>query len=400
MKIFHTGDWHIGKIVNQVHMTQDQAYALHHLVELMELEKPDVLIIAGDIYDRAVPPVEAVELLDDTLSKILLKLQIPVFIISGNHDSPDRLGFGSNILRAKGLHIAGRFQEDVEMITLRDQHGPVNFYLIPYASPAVVKDMLGGEEIHDHDTALKAIIERIKEKWSPQERNILVYHGFVSGINELEFSDSEKPLSLTSIGGADYINVAHFADFTYTALGHLHGPQRAGHERVRYSGSLLKYSFSESSQNKAITVVNIGEDGAVEYEYRSLKTLRDMRKIKGSLHDLLNPAFDQTNIAACADTHTYLQDYLHVTLTDRGELIEPMAKLRQVYPNILSLEFETQERQAGENKTSAGEGYKQKSKLELFRDFYRDITGKEFTAEKERIIADILEEIRTEERGA
>lgn len=391
MKIFHTGDWHIGKIVNQVHMTEDQAYALDNLVELMAAEKPDVLIIAGDIYDRGVPPVEAVELLDNILSKILLELQIPVLIVSGNHDSPDRLGFGSNILRAKGLHIAGRFEAEIRRVTLEDEHGPVNFYLVPYAAPAVVKDILGREDISDHDTALKAIVEVIKENWAPAERNILIYHGFVRGSSELELSESEKPLSLISLGGADYVNVAHFTDFAYTALGHLHGPQSAGQERVRYSGSLLKYSFSETSQHKAFTIVKIGADGIVETEYRSLKTLRDMRKIKGQLQALLNPAvYRDTNV----------EDYLHVTLTDEGELLEPMAKLRQVYPNVLALEFAAKERQAGEDKTSAGEGYKQKTKLELFRDFYCDITGREFTPAKERLVAQVIEEVENEERGA
>jgi len=391
MKIFHTGDWHIGKIVNQVHMTADQEYALHNLIEIMEAEKPDVLIIAGDIYDRAVPPVEAVELLDSVLNKILLDLQIPVLIVSGNHDSPDRLGFGSSILRAKGLHIAGRFQEESRRVTLEDEHGPVNFYMVPYATPALIRDILGREDISDHDTALKAVIECIKEKWSPGERNVLIYHGFVRGIGDLELSDSEKPLSLTSIGGADYVNVAHFTDFTYTALGHLHGPQSAGHERVRYSGSLLKYSFSETCQNKAVTIVNICSDGSVKTEYRSLKTLRDMRKIKGQLQALLDPEIYQD---------TNVEDYLHVTLTDDGELLEPMARLRQVYPNILALELEIRERQTGEDKTSAGKGYKQKTKLELFRDFYCDITGKSFTPEKEHIVAQVIEEVNNQERGA
>lgn len=391
MKIFHTGDWHIGKIVNQVHMTEDQEHVLHNLIELMEAERPDVLIITGDIYDRAVPPVEAVELLDKVLSKILLELEIPVLIISGNHDSPDRLGFGNQILQAKGLHIAGRFQKETKVVTLEDEHGPVNFYLIPYASPALVKDTLEQEDICDHDSAMKAIAESIRERWAPEQRNVIVSHGFVRGVSEPEQSESEKPLSLTSVGGADYVNVNHFQGFTYTALGHLHGPQSAGQEIVRYAGSLLKYSFSETDQKKGITAVHIGPDGAVQHEYKSLRTLRDMRKIKGQLHALLDPAvYKDTNV----------DDYLHVTLTDEGELLEAMAKLRQVYPNVLALEFEAKERKAGENKTSAGEGYKQKTKLELFRDFYGDITGKEFTLEKESIVSKVIEEVENEERGA
>ncbi|HHV64308.1 MAG TPA: exonuclease SbcCD subunit D [Peptococcaceae bacterium] len=390
MKIFHTGDWHIGKIVNQIHMTEDQAFALESLIELIDKEKPDVLIIAGDIYDRAVPPVDAVELLDNFLSRILLERGVPVLIVAGNHDSPDRLGFGSRILKAKGLYIAGRLEKEIQKVTLYDNFGPVNFYLVPYAPPAVVKEVLGREDICDHDTAIKAIVEKIKEQWSAEERNVFITHGFVRGLHDLLQSESEKPLTLT-VGGADYVNVNHLADFTYTALGHLHSPQAAGLEHVRYSGSLLKYSFSEANQQKGITIVNIGSDGRVEYEEKFLRVRRDMRKIKGELAALLDPSvYEGTNT----------EDYLHVTLTDEGELLEPMAKLRQVYPNVLALEFANKERQAGESKTSAGEGYKQKSKLELFRDFYCDITGKEFTQEKEEIIAGIIAEVESQEREA
>lgn len=416
MKIFHTGDWHIGKIVNQVYMTQDQEYVLENLIKLMETERPDVLVIAGDIYDRAVPPVEAVELLDRTLSRILLDLEIPVLIISGNHDSPDRLGFGSKILQAKGLHIAGRFTKDVMKVTLQDDHGPVNFYLLPYASPAAVKEVLRRDDIHDHDTALQATLENIQAhtnniwnspicndnsngksknapgKWSLDERNVLVTHGFVRGLVDLEASESEKPLSYTlSVGGVDYVDVNRFNCFNYTALGHLHGPQSAGSHNVYYSGSLMKYSFSEVSQKKGVTQVNIEADGSVSLEHKPLPTLRDLRRIKGELKALLDPAvYRDTNV----------QDYLHVTLTDQGELLEPMAKLREVYPNVLALEIETTRDKTGEGKTSAGEGYKQKTKLELFRDFYCDITGKDFTREKEDIISEVIRVIESEERGA
>ncbi len=386
MKIFHTGDWHLGKIINQVYMTQDQEYVLDQLITLMESEKPDVLLIAGDIYDRAVPPVEAVELLDQTLSNILLELEIPVLLISGNHDSPDRLGFGSKILQARGLHIAGRFSKDIQRVTLEDEYGPVNFYLLPYAPPAVVKEVFQRDDIHDHDTAMQAIIDNIQNNWKPDQRNVLVTHGFVRGLEDLELSESEK-----SVGGADYVDVQRFRDFTYTALGHLHGPQTAGSKNVCYAGSLLKYSFSEVNQKKAVTVVNIGAEGCVEYEYKHLSPLRDVRRIKGQLKALLDPSvYQDTNV----------RDYLQVILTDEGELLEPMAKLRAIYPNVLALEFEISKQNSGEEKTSAGEGYKQKTKLELFRDFYGDITGKDFTEEKEAIVAEVIKEAEAEEGGA
>jgi len=391
MKIMHTGDWHIGKIINQRHMTLDQEYILEALVKVMESEKPDVLVVAGDIYDRAVPPVEAVELLDKVLSKILLGLKIPILMIAGNHDSPDRLGFGSELLRDQGLYIAGRFTRDIPKVILTDEYGVINFYLIPYAPPAVVREVLSCSEVCDHDTAMQAIVARIRENWNPEERNIVVTHGFVRGTEELEMSESEKPLSVTlAVGGTDYVDIKHFDGFTYTALGHLHGPQQAGCSRVRYAGSLLKYSFSEAKQQKSATVAHIGQDGKLILDYKTLLPLRDMRRIKGTLKDLLDPAvYHDTNI----------EDYLHVTLTDEGELIEPMSKLRTVYPNILSLEIEVKERCVGESKTAAGQGYKHKSKLTLFGDFYADMTGQDFNGEKAAIVAKTIGMVETEDRG-
>lgn len=392
MKIMHTGDWHIGKIVNQRHMTVDQEYILSEVVKLVEAERPDVLVIAGDIYDRAVPPVEGVELLDKVLNKILLELNTPVIMIAGNHDSPDRLGFGSQVLRDKGLYIAGRFSKDTPKVVLHDEEGPVNFYLIPYAPPAVVRQVLGCNEICDHDTAMGAIIKTIQENWNPQERNVIVTHGFVRGTEALEMSESEKPLSVTlAVGGTEYVDIKHFAGFTYTALGHLHGPQQAGSPRVRYAGSLLKYSFSEAKQNKSVTLVQMDGKGELQLTCKDLIPLRNMRKIQGSLEELLEPSvYEDTNV----------EDYLHVILTDEGELLDPMGKLRVVYPNVLSLEIEVKERQVGENKTSAGAGYKQKSKLDLFGDFYKDMTGQEFSQEKVDIVAKTISQVETEDRGA
>jgi len=392
MKIMHTGDWHIGKIVNQRHMTADQEYILEALVKLMESEKPDVLVVAGDIYDRAVPPVEAVELLDKVLSKILLDLKIPIVMIAGNHDSPDRLGFGSALLQDKGLHIAGRFTTDIRQVILNDEYGPVNFYLIPYAPPAVVREVLSCSQVCDHDTAMQFIMANIREHWNPKERNIVVSHGFVRGTEELEMSESEKPLSVTlAVGGTDYVDIKNFDGFTYTALGHLHGPQQAGSPRVRYAGSPLKYSFSEAKQQKSVTVAQIGKDGHLIVECKTLLPLRDMRRIKGTLQALLDPAVYQ---------HTNVEDYLHVTLTDEGELIEPMSKLRTVYPNVLSLDIEVKERCVGESKTAAGQGYKHKSKLALFGDFYADMTGQDLGSEKTAIVAKTIGIVETEDRGA
>lgn len=390
MKLMHTSDWHIGKIVNQRHMTFDQEYILDNLVKMLEAERPDVLVVAGDIYDRGIPPVEAVELLDKVLSNILLQLGIPIIMIAGNHDSPDRLGFGSRLLRDKGLYISGPLLKDIQKVVLCDEYGPVNFYLIPYASPAVVREVFACNEVCDHDTAMKEMIRCIREKWNAEERNVVVTHGFIRGMEEVEQSESEKPLSITlAVGGTDFVDVKHFDGFAYTALGHLHGPQQAGSPRVRYAGSLLKYSFSETKQEKSVTLAQIGKDGELSIECKSLLPLRNMRRIKGTLKGLLDPeVYANTNI----------EDYLHVTLTDEGELIEPMSKLRAVYPNILSLDIEIKERQVNESKTSAGQGYKHKSKLDLFSDFYTDMTGQMLTEEKALIVAKTISTLETDER--
>ncbi len=392
MKIFHTGDWHVGKLVNQVYMTEDQAYILDQLVQLVAAEKPDVLIIAGDVYDRAIPPVEAIELLDRTLSRIVLDLKTPVLMVAGNHDSPDRLGFGSGILEAKGLHIEGRLRPQVRRVTLSDAHGPVHFYLAPFAHPAEVRDVLDSEEIRDQNAAMQAIVGQIQADWNPAERNVLVTHGFVRGLEEPELCESEKPLSYgEALGGVEYVDAAMFDGFDYVALGHLHGPQQAGSERIRYSGSLLKYSFSEVNQNKSLTVVTLGQKGEWQAEQRPLRPLRDMRRIKGELAKLLDPTVYQA---------ANRQDYLHVTLTDAGELWEPANQLRAVYPNFMSLELAGRDKAAANGKNAATDGYKTKSKLEQFGEFYTAISGNAFDEPRRSLLQAVLQEIETSERSA
>ncbi|MCX7779583.1 MAG: exonuclease SbcCD subunit D [Negativicutes bacterium] len=388
MKIIHTGDWHIGKIVNQVYMTEDQEHILERLIALIRVERPDALIIAGDIYDRAVPPVEAVELLDRTLSRIVLDLNVPVLAVAGNHDSPDRIGFASGIVRQRGLHIEGRLGRQVRRVVLEDEYGPVNFYLIPFAQPAIVRDLFAAPGIVDHDGAMRTVLETIRAGYNPAERNVIVAHGFIRGADDPEVSESEKPLA---IGGTEYVNAEYFRDFTYTALGHLHGPQKVGTDRIRYAGSPLKYSFSEVNQRKAVTIVHIGGAGEVAIELKDLIPRRNLRKIQGDLKTLLDPAFYRDG---------NVEDYLHVTLTDEGEIIDPMNKLRAVYPNVLGLEFAAKRRPEKAARTAAGDGYKSKTKLELFQDFYTSITGREFTQERREVIARAISEAEAAERGA
>jgi DNA repair protein SbcD/Mre11 len=396
MKIIHTGDWHIGKIVNEFSMIEDQRFILRQLMKVIEEEKPHALVIAGDLYDRSIPPVEAVELLDEVFNKILLDLKVPVLAIAGNHDSAERLSFGSRILTSNGLHIAGVFDREVKKVALEDENGEVCFYLLPYCDPREIKQVLQDEEICNHDVAMKKVIEKIKAAKKQGEKSVLVAHGYVTFMKEiatdeevqgvkagLQVSDSERPLS---IGGTDLISGEHFEAFAYTALGHLHRSQKVGSDRIRYSGSLLKYSFSEAQHNKGVTIVEINKEGEVSINHRELIPRRDMRLIKGPLAQLISPeVYSKKNI----------EDYIYAVLTDGDELIDPISKLRAVYPNIMGLHRE--DTSARENsRTSASVGYKDKSKLQLFEEFYKSIMGKEITEEKLSIVKDVIESVDKE----
>ena len=383
MKIIHTGDWHIGKIVNEYHMTKDQEYILDQFLHIVYEEKPDAIIIAGDIYDRSVAPVEAVELLDKVLAQIVLHYNIPILAVAGNHDSPERLNFGSGILKTKGLYIEGTLRKDTMKIALNDQYGPINFYLLPYADTAMVRDVFEDPGIRSQHEAMKAITQRIDSTMDKNERNIMVTHGYVRGAEEPETSESERPLSM---GGTDMVSYELFDNFCYTALGHLHSPQRAGRENIRYSGSLMKYSFSEVKQKKGVNIVNIDENGVVDIKTKELIPMRDMRIIRGELKNLTDPAvYEAAN----------REDYIKAILTDKGELLDPMRKLKSIYPNIMLLEMEDRGSRGDyylSSKTSRG-----KSKLELFLEFYKYINDTELAQESAGVLSKVIEEV--EKRG-
>jgi exonuclease SbcD len=387
MKIIHTADWHIGKLVHQLHMTEDQKYLLEQFIEVIKAEKPDVIIIAGDIYDRPIPPVDAVKLLDEVFYKILVELEVPILAIAGNHDSADRLNFGNRIFRDKGFYIEGKLKKVIEPVVIKDENGPVNFYLIPYAEPAVVREMYENSDIHSHDDAVRTILERIKENMNKEERNVVVTHGFMIGSEEAVTSESERPLS---IGGTECVDVEYFSDFHYTALGHLHGPQKVKWDKVRYSGSLMKYSFSEVDQKKSITVVNMDSDGEINFDFINLKPRRDMRKIKGNLSNLLDPEVYRD---------TDVEDYIMAVLTDEGDIIDAIGKLRAVYPNVLRIEREKLNIYSEESRTSAGKDFIKKTTLNLFEEFYKNIGGKVLDENKSSIIESILKEMNRERRS-
>ena len=382
MKIFHMGDWHIGKLVNGFYMTEDQEFIIEQIYKAIEKEKPDVVLIAGDLYDRSVPPVHAVELLNKTMKKIVKDLNTNVIALAGNHDSNERVEFASSLLRDSGLYIVGNLKRKIDKIVLEDEYGKVNFYPIPYADVPVVRDLFEDENVKTHDLAMQKIISEILNDFNEDERNIAVAHGYVTQMKEdnfeaLEESDSEQPLS---IGGTEYINSKHFEKFNYTALGHLHGPQKVGSDKIRYSGSLMKYSFSEVNQKKGITIVDIDENGDVDIEIYNLKPRRDFRVKTGTLEEIIK-GFDNSS-------ENY-EDYIKVILKDKGELLDPMAKLRSIYPNVMELTRE--ERVSRNSSRNVATNIKEKSKITLFKNFYEDIMDEGCSEEEINVIEKIIE---------
>ena len=398
MKIIHTSDWHIGKIVNEFSMIEDQKYILQNLIKLIDEEKPEVLIIAGDIYDRSIPPVEAVELLNNTLNEIVINKGVKVVAISGNHDSGERVSFGSEILERQGLYIAGKDNKLFKKVTIEENNEKVNFYLIPYKDPAVIRKLTENKNIKSHNDAMIEILNKIKLGINFNEINFIVAHGYVTmyrdkaknlsdeemyKVANLEVSESERPLS---IGGAELIDCNIFNEFDYVALGHLHGRQKISRDEVRYSGSLLKYSFSEVNQKKGVTLVNINKNKEITIDLKELKSIRDLRIIKGDIEELIE----------LGRSDERKEDYIQAILTDEGEIINPIEKLRSIYPNIMLITRE-KKRSYDANSTSAKKGYKNKSEKELFKEFYESLGNGEFTLEKEKLIDETINRVLKKE---
>ncbi|WP_440895686.1 exonuclease SbcCD subunit D [Amphibacillus sp. Q70] len=383
MRILHTADWHLGKIVNGVHMTEDQAYVLEQFFELIKEYSPDVVIIAGDIYDRSIPPKEAVELLDQTFTRLIKNFDIPILVISGNHDSPDRLQFGSQLFRNQQLYIESRFELPIEQLTFTDEAGPVHFYLIPYFEPADVQNIFPEQQIDSHQEAMEAVIDSITETINRKERHVCIAHAFLAGGME---SDSEHRLSM--IGGSPYIDVNVFNAFDYVALGHLHQPQKIKTDHIQYSGSLLKYSFSEANQKKSITVIDINDKGEIEYQRIPLQPKRDMRVIKGYFDQLLN-----------SSRYPASEDYLHIRLLDDGQLLDPISQLRKKFPNILRLEKVLKQSDRSLDQLERVKQRKRLSEIELFEAFYQEMTDERLSDKRKTIVNQVIDQLTKEERG-
>ncbi|WP_066368070.1 exonuclease SbcCD subunit D [Neobacillus fumarioli] len=375
MKFIHTADWHLGKLVHGIYMTESQRYVLEQFIEVIEEEKPDAIVIAGDLYDRSVPPTEAVELLDEMLFRMNVELRTPIVAIAGNHDSAERLSFGSSWYKFNQFYLSGKLTDCFDPVRISG----VNFYLVPYAEPGVVRQLLDDDSIHTHQEAMKALIGKIEEtSFNPNEPNVLVGHAFVLGGST---SDSERTLS---VGGSGCVEASLFEPFSYTALGHLHSPDAIRHDKVKYSGSLLKYSFSEAKQRKSISVIEMDEKGNFTHRYRSLTPKHDMRELEGYLEELLDPGFYEKQ---------QVDDYLKITLLDEGALIDPINKLRQVYPNVLHLERKLELTDSKKKQSFNAVRSEKKSEIDLFEQFYTEMTTSEFTPDKKELMAGIIEKV-------
>ena len=376
MKLFHLSDLHLGKRVYDFSMLEDQEYILRQILRAADAEQPDAVLLAGDIYDKPVPPAEAVRLFDDILVS-LSRRGIPVLLIPGNHDSAERVAFGGRLMAGSRVYPAPAYTGAVAPVTLSDAWGPVNFYLLPFVRAAHVRAAFPEEEIADMTDALRAAIARMD--LDPAARNVLVAHQFVTGASRCE---SEE----VSLGGADGVDAAVFAPFDYVALGHIHGPQSFEGGRVRYCGTPLKYSFSECRHHKSITVAELGEKGSLHLRMLPLTPLRELRELRGSYAEL-------TIRANYEGTAT--DDYLHLILTDEEDVPDALARLRVIYPNVMKLDYDNTRTRLSAELTAAPEA-ERRTEIDLFADFYALQNGQPLSEEQralsERIFAELKEE--------
>lgn len=362
MKFLHTADWHLGRSLHGTSLLDDQAHVLDQFVDLARSEHVDAVVIAGDVYDRAVPPADAVALLDDVLSRLVVGAGIPVIVIAGNHDSAERIGFGGRIFEKQKLILRGTL-DILEPVRLSDPNGEVAFHPLPYADPTFVRALQGAEAITDHQSAMSHMVGLLRAQRRAGQRNVVVGHAFVAGGSE---SESERPLS---VGGSGLVAVDTFDGFDFVALGHLHRAQAIGSDRVRYAGSLLKYSFNEVDHRKSVSLVELGPDGRPQVTPFSLTPRHDLRIVTGRLTELLQ----------APDPRFSRDDYLCAHLTDTDPVLDPMARLREVYPNMLELRFAQPASGAGAGAAREAGDHRRRQPADLFRAFFRDMVDAEIS---------------------
>ena len=373
MRFIHLSDLHLGKRLNEFSLLEDQQYILLKILHIVDDIHPDGVIIAGDVYDKAVPSAEAVALFDDFLCR-LAERELQVFIISGNHDSPERIAFGSRLMSRSGVHLSPVYSGQVEPVTLSDKYGEVNIFLLPFIKPANVRRFYPDEDIRTYTDAMQAAISHMNIDTT--RRNVLVTHQFVTGALR---SDSEE----IPVGGLDNVDACVFEPFDYVALGHIHSPQSAGRETVRYCGTPLKYSFSEAGQIKSVTVADLGAKGEVSISTIPLEPRRDLRKLRGTYLDLTS----RKNYEGTAT-----DDYIQIILTDEEYVPEAIARLRTVYPNIMSLDYDNS-RSRSFSADISSEAPESRTPIELFAELYEKQNGVEMSDEQRRFCEELISEI-------
>lgn len=381
MKLMHLADLHLGKRVNGFSMMEDQEYILNRILEIMEEEQPDGLLIAGDVYDKTIPPAEAVRLMDDFLTAVAAK-HVPVFLISGNHDSAERVAFGHQLMQGSGIWISPVYDGTIRHHTLGDRWGEVNIYLIPFLGPSVVRSFFPDVEIEDYTDALRTIIEDLQVDTS--RRNVVLAHQFVTAAGALpETCDSEQ----LSVGGLDRVDGSVFSPFDYTALGHLHGPQRVGSETIRYAGSPLKYSFSELHQKKSVTVAELRAKGETEIRQIPLQPRREMTELRGTFEEILEEARKK------GEPQT---DYYHMILTDETDVVDALSRLREYYPNIMLLDYDNR-RTRSQKEVEQLDRVEERTPGELFAALYEQQNGQEMDSDRKEYLDGLIREIWEEQ---
>lgn len=377
----HLADLHLGKRVNGFSMMEDQEYILNRILEIMEEEQPDGLLIAGDVYDKTIPPAEAVRRMDDFLTAVAAK-HVPVFLISGNHDSAERVAFGHQLMQGSGIWISPVYDGTIRHHTLEDRWGEVNIYLIPFLRPSVLRSFFPDVEIEDYTDALRTIIEDLQVDTS--RRNVVLAHQFVTAAGALpETCDSEQ----LSVGSLDRVDGSVFSPFDYTALGHLHGPQRVGSETIRYAGSPLKYSFSELHQKKSVTVVELRAKGETEIRQIPLQPRREMTELRGTFEEILEEARKK------GEPQT---DYYHMILTDETDVVDALSRLREYYPNIMLLDYDNR-RTRSQKEVEQLDRVEERTPGELFAALYEQQNGQEMDSDRKEYLDGLIREIWEEQ---
>ena len=379
MKLIHVSDLHLGKRVNEFPMLEDQKYILNQILKVIDKEQPDAVLIAGDIYDKSVPSADAVKTFDDFLVELSGRTfrgrKLQTFVVSGNHDSPERLAFGSRLMDASGVHLSPVYAGRVAPVTLTDEFGKVNVYMLPFIKPVHVRQYYPEAKIENYTDALATAIGSMGIDTS--ERNVLIAHQFVTGA---ERSDSEE----VSIGGLDNVDASVFDGFDYVALGHIHGPQNIGSKRIRYCGTPLKYSFSEVKHQKSVTVAELGGKGALNVRTVPLTPARDMVELRGSYNELMSRDFYLNT--------GYQEDYVRITLTDEDEILNAMANMRTIYHNLMKIAYDNTRTRSTARLEEITE-IEKKSPLDLFSEFYEQQNGTPLTEEQTALLKGMIEKI-------